>query len=115
MAIETAATIAAKTTGFRKELPIVIQESAVRFVPARGSLSKNVAFKEFAPATLGNRTMPNPTFRRWTAGDIAKLKNMAQERSTDIAARVGRSVSTTAVGLPQPGLSPGVGVGTIIE
>jgi hypothetical protein len=42
--------------------------------------------------------MPNPTFRRWTADDIAKLKNMAQKlRPADIAAQLGRSVSATAV------------------
>jgi hypothetical protein len=42
--------------------------------------------------------MPNPTFRRWTADDIAKLKNMAQkQRPADIAAQLGRSVSATAV------------------
>jgi hypothetical protein len=42
--------------------------------------------------------MPNQTFRRWTADDIAKLKNMAQkQRPADIAAQLGRSVSATAV------------------
>ena len=42
--------------------------------------------------------MPNPTFRRWTADDIAKLKNLAQkQRPADIAAQLGRSVSATAV------------------
>jgi hypothetical protein len=42
--------------------------------------------------------MPNPTFRRWTADDIAKLKNMAQKRRpADIAAQLGRSISATAV------------------
>jgi hypothetical protein len=29
--------------------------------------------------------MPNQTFRRWTADDIAKLKNLAQKRSEVIA------------------------------
>jgi hypothetical protein len=42
--------------------------------------------------------MPNPTFRRWTADDIAKLKNLAQkQRPADIAAQLGRSDSATAV------------------
>jgi hypothetical protein len=42
--------------------------------------------------------MPSPTFRRWTADDIAKLKNLAQkQRPADIAAQLGRSVSATAV------------------
>jgi hypothetical protein len=42
--------------------------------------------------------MPNQTFRRWTADDMAKLKNMAQkQRPADIAAQPGRSVSATAV------------------
>ena len=42
--------------------------------------------------------MPNQTFRRWTADDIAKFKNMAQkERPADIAAQLGRSVSATSV------------------
>ena len=42
--------------------------------------------------------MPNPTFRRWTADDIAKLKNMAQKLpSSTIAAQLGRSVAATAV------------------
>jgi hypothetical protein len=60
--------------------------------------------------------MPNPTFRRWTADDIAKLKNIAREqRPTDIAAQPGRSASATAVVLRQPGLSLGGEGGTIIE
>jgi hypothetical protein len=50
--------------------------------------------------------MPNPTFRRWTADDIAKLKSLAQKhRSADIAARLGRSPSATAVKAHQLGLS----------
>jgi hypothetical protein len=41
--------------------------------------------------------MPNPTFRRWTADDIAKLKNMAQkEPCANVAAQLGRSVRATA-------------------
>jgi hypothetical protein len=41
--------------------------------------------------------MPNPTFRRWTADDIAKLKNMAQrEPRAKVAAQLGRSVGATA-------------------
>jgi hypothetical protein len=35
--------------------------------------------------------MPNPTFRRWTADDIAKLKNVAQkEPCANLAAQLGR-------------------------
>jgi hypothetical protein len=40
--------------------------------------------------------MPNPTFRRWTADDIVKLKNLAQKEPTaEIAAKLGRSHSAT--------------------
>jgi hypothetical protein len=50
--------------------------------------------------------MPNPTFRRWTADDIAKLKNMAQkEPSANLAAQLGRSVGATAVKAHQLGIS----------
>jgi hypothetical protein len=50
--------------------------------------------------------MPNATFRRWTADDIAKLKNMAQkERCADLAARLGRSMGATAVKAHQLGIS----------
>jgi hypothetical protein len=50
--------------------------------------------------------MPNPTFRRWTADDIAKLKNMAQkEPCADLAAQLGRSVGATAVKAHQLGIS----------
>jgi hypothetical protein len=50
--------------------------------------------------------MPNATFRRWTADDIAKLKNMAQkEPSANVAAQLGRSVSATAVKAHQLGIS----------
>jgi hypothetical protein len=42
--------------------------------------------------------MPNPFSRRWTADDIAKLKDMAQKHpSSTIAAQLGRSVAATAV------------------
>jgi hypothetical protein len=42
--------------------------------------------------------MPNETFKRWTAEDIAKLKNLAQkQRSEAIAAALGRSVAATAL------------------
>jgi hypothetical protein len=35
--------------------------------------------------------MPNPTFRRWTADDIAKLKNMAQGKyATAVQTRLKR-------------------------
>jgi hypothetical protein len=50
--------------------------------------------------------MPNATFRRWTADDIAKLKNMAQkEPSANVAAQLGRSVGATAVKAHQLGIS----------
>jgi hypothetical protein len=50
--------------------------------------------------------MPNPTFRRWTADDIAKLKNMAQrEPRANVAAQLGRSVGATAVKAHQLGIS----------
>ena len=50
--------------------------------------------------------MPNQTFRRWTADDIAKLKNLAQKQRCEvIAAEVGRSSSATAVKAHQLGLS----------
>ena len=49
--------------------------------------------------------MPNPTFRRWTADDIAKLKNMAQrEPRAKVAAQLGRSVGATAVKAHQLGI-----------
>ena len=42
--------------------------------------------------------MPNQTFKRWSADDIAKLKNLAQkQRREDIAAELGRSLSATSV------------------
>ena len=42
--------------------------------------------------------MPNSTFRRWTADDIAKLKNLAQRHSrAEIAAKLGRSVAATTL------------------
>jgi hypothetical protein len=50
--------------------------------------------------------MPNPTFRRWTADDIAKLKNMAQkEPCANVAAQLNRSVGATAVKSDQLGIS----------
>jgi hypothetical protein len=50
--------------------------------------------------------MPNQTFKRWTADDIAKLKNLAQkQRSEAIAAELGRSVGATAVMAHKLGLS----------
>ena len=50
--------------------------------------------------------MPNATFRRWTADDIAKLKNMAQkEQCANIAAQLGRSAGATAVKAHQLGIS----------
>ncbi len=42
--------------------------------------------------------MPNATFKRWTADDIAKLKNMAQKLpSQEIAWQLGRSTAATRV------------------
>ena len=42
--------------------------------------------------------MPNPTFKRWTADDVAKLKNLAQKQPpAEIAAALGRTPSATAV------------------
>ena len=42
--------------------------------------------------------MPNSTFRRWTADDIAKLKDMAQKHPTAaIAAEIGRTPAAVAV------------------
>jgi hypothetical protein len=50
--------------------------------------------------------MPNATFRRWTADEIAKLKNLAQkEPSANVAAQLGRSVGATAVKAHQLGIS----------
>jgi hypothetical protein len=49
--------------------------------------------------------MLNPTFRRWTADDIAKLKNMTQkEPRANVAAQLGRSVSATSVKAHQLGI-----------
>jgi hypothetical protein len=41
--------------------------------------------------------MPNATFKRWTADDIAKLKNMAQKLPSEIASQLGRSTAATRV------------------
>jgi len=50
--------------------------------------------------------MPNDTFKRWTAGDIAKLKNLAQKQTRKaIAAEPGRSPSATAVKAHKLGIS----------
>jgi len=50
--------------------------------------------------------VPNHTFKRWTADDIAKLKNLAQKQPRQvIAAELGRSPSATAVKAHQLGLS----------
>lgn len=50
--------------------------------------------------------MPNPGFRRWTADDISSLKKLAQKCPTaQIAARLGRSASATAVKAHQLKLS----------
>ena len=50
--------------------------------------------------------MPNPTFRRWTADDIAKLKNLAQrEPSAKVAEQLGHSVGATAVKAHELGIS----------
>jgi hypothetical protein len=50
--------------------------------------------------------MPNHTFKRWTADDIAKLKNLAQKQPRQvIAAELGRSPSATSVKAHQLRLS----------
>jgi bifunctional pyridoxal-dependent enzyme with beta-cystathionase and maltose regulon repressor activities len=50
--------------------------------------------------------MSNPTFRRWTADEIAKLKNLAQRHPrAEIAAKLGRSVAATTVKAHQLKLS----------
>jgi len=50
--------------------------------------------------------MSNPTFRRWTADEIAKLKNLAQRHPRAvIAAKLGRSVAATTVKAHQLKLS----------
>jgi hypothetical protein len=50
--------------------------------------------------------MPNQTFKRWTADDIAKLKNLAQkQRLAAIADELGRSHGATAVMAHKLGLS----------
>jgi len=50
--------------------------------------------------------MPNQTFRRWNADDIAKLKNLARKQPRlIIAAELGRSPSATSVKAHQLGLS----------
>jgi hypothetical protein len=42
--------------------------------------------------------MPNSTFRRWTAEDVAKLEHLARNRPlNEIAALLGRSATATAV------------------
>jgi hypothetical protein len=42
--------------------------------------------------------MPNATYKRWTADDIAKLKNLAQRvPSAEIASQLGRSRGATVV------------------
>jgi hypothetical protein len=50
--------------------------------------------------------MTNPTFKRWTADEIAKLKNMAQKHpSAEIALQLGRSTAATNVKASQLKLS----------
>jgi hypothetical protein len=50
--------------------------------------------------------MPNQTFKRWTAEDIAKLKNLAQKQRREvIAAELGRSPYATTVKAHQLALS----------
>jgi hypothetical protein len=41
-------------------------------------LFEKCSILKFCPATQGGGHMPNPMFRRWTADDIAKLKNLAR-------------------------------------
>jgi hypothetical protein len=50
--------------------------------------------------------MPNQNFKRWTADDIAKLKNLAQKHRREyIAVELGRSPCATAIKARQLGLS----------
>ena len=50
--------------------------------------------------------MPSQTFKRWSADDIAKLKNLAQKQPRQvIAAELGRSQSATSVKAHHLGLS----------
>ena len=82
------------------------------------SLSRTVTFAEVAiwknNPNAQFRLMPKhpiqgppiTTFRRWTADDIAKLKNMAQkEPCANVAAQLGRSVGATAVKAHHLGIS----------
>jgi hypothetical protein len=71
----------------------------------RPELSLVVRFKLFYTYLL-ELFMPNETFKRWTADDIAKLKNLAQKQTRKaIAAELGRSPSATAVKAHQLGIS----------
>jgi hypothetical protein len=55
-------------------------------------------FSFFRPDNSLEERMPSPTFRRWTADDIAKLKNLAQRHPrAEIAAQLGRSPAATSV------------------
>jgi hypothetical protein len=72
------------------------KEAACRFVPACGTFLEISHFENFDPVEV--ETMPNSAFRRWTADEIAKLKNMAQkQRAAEIAAQLGRSAAATAL------------------
>lgn len=53
---------------------------------------------EFRITFIGASFMPKRHFRRWTANDIAKLKDMAhKERLPSIAAMLNRSAGAIAV------------------
>ena len=50
--------------------------------------------------------MPNQNFKRWTADDIAKLKDLAQKHRREyIAVELGRSPCATAMKARKLGLS----------
>jgi hypothetical protein len=50
--------------------------------------------------------MTNKTFKRWTADDIAELKNLVQKQPCAVTAcQLGRSPSATAVKAHQLGVS----------
>jgi hypothetical protein len=83
--------------GFQVLQPAALSISGGSFLrPAIGTFSE---FSVFLVGTVVWRNnMPNPTFRRWTADDIAKLKNLAQRHPrAEIAAKLGRSVAATTL------------------
>jgi hypothetical protein len=63
-----------------------------------GSLEPFLTFLFSSSGHSLEEHMPNSTFRRWTADDIAKLKNLAQRHPrAEIAAKLGRSVAATTL------------------